>query len=113
MGAFLGATSPKRTMVFGSWLGPQCQSYQQDQKNLAAIQAGNRQVPEQAHKRASVPDQGQLHVKWLIVFENGKTTHFQNGSQRFKYLVGTSGLAKKERDRDREAQSQQWQSVCN
>ena len=32
MGAFLGATSPKRTMVFGSWLGPQCQSYQQDQK---------------------------------------------------------------------------------
>ena len=49
-------------------------------KNLAAIQAGNRQVPEQAHKRASVPDQGQVHVKWLIVFENGKTTHFQNGS---------------------------------
>ena len=80
MGAFLGATSPKRTMVFGSWLGPQCQSYQQDQKNLAVIQAGNRQVPEQAHKRASVPDQGQVHVKWLIVFENGKTTHFQNGS---------------------------------
>ena len=55
----------------------------------------------------------QLHVNWLIVFEKGKTTHFQNGSQRFKYLVGTSGLAKKERDRDREAQSQQWQSVCN
>ena len=43
--------------------------------NLGVIQACNWEVPEQAHAKAPVRDQGKVHLTWLVFFENSETVN--------------------------------------
>ena len=87
MGAFPGATSPKRTMIFGSWSGPQCQKTSTTPKNnLRAIQACNWKVPEQAHAKTPGRDQGKVHLKWLISFNMESSHTFKMVPSGFMYV---------------------------
>lgn len=82
MGAFPGATSPKRTMLFGSWSGPQCQKTSTTPKQFESDPG----LQLKSSRTSSRKNAGQRSRKgafeMIDFFQHGKFTHFQNGSFR-------------------------------
>lgn len=66
--------------------GPSVKKHQQHQNSLRAIQACNWKVPEQAHAKTPVRDQGKVHLKWLISFNMESSHTFKMVPSGFMYV---------------------------